>query len=290
MIYEYKEELLKQKNKKNIFGEHAPYEYNADLVPLFLNYKGNIFYGGFFHYQYNMKTQCCLILKEFLNDIFINEQSKSFSFEKVLSKPTSMLNANIKDFSYSQLQKTFVDLSLVDQLKYFHHEVYEMWDHVNSALLQLKKPLFELGSKSNGNSETLKKLFEFLKLDTSGLYTKAISCDNYEKFNEEILKWYNLISQTAIDIAVLYSGLDKIETTAKKSITTIKHNVYETYFNYMLMDFKINRLSKILYNSNEENFYWYYNDFLLKTEQEYKDEIELIRKKVPLDQRYKYFL
>lgn len=92
------------------------------------------------------------------------------------------------------------------------------------------------------------------------------------------------------DFAVQTIGIDKIETQIPKTITTTKLNPYESYFNYLLMDYNIVQLPKIVLEQQRfkkitpKEF-----SIISHFDEKYKKEVELI-KKLPLKEREKYFL
>lgn len=95
------------------------------------------------------------------------------------------------------------------------------------------------------------------------------------------------------DFAVLSIGIDKIETMFPKTITTTKLNPYEYYFNYLLMDYNIVQLPRVIFDKREKKFITIVpNDYSMASyyDEGYKQELELIKKKVPKMDRKKYFL
>lgn len=95
------------------------------------------------------------------------------------------------------------------------------------------------------------------------------------------------------DFAVTTIGIDKIETHKNKTITTTKLNIYESYFNYLLMDYDIVQLPKVVFDKNKNSFEKVeQNEFSLSKleDEKYKQEIELIKKMVPYKDRSKYFI
>ena len=87
-------------------------------------------------------------------------------------------------------------------------------------------------------------------------------------------------------------GFDKIETQLSKTITTLKVNVYEEFFNYLIMDFDIKRISKIIFDQASNEFKIINpNEFTnFGEERVYEKEVQLIKKMVPLKDREKYFI
>ncbi len=125
----------------------------------------------------------------------------------------------------------------------------------------------------------------------------------------ELMKYFK-------DIAVQYLGYDSLERfkpngeiikipyhwekwdfdyfkKTKRIITTSYQNYYERFFNYMIMEWAVHKIPRYLWNEKENKFEKesYIRDFTYKDSEElYKKEIESIKRLVPIDERYKYFI
>ncbi len=76
-----------------------------------------------------------------------------------------------------------------------------------------------------------------------------------------------------------------------KTITISVFNIYETFYNYLLNDFTIYQIPKMIFD-NKQNKYIErrFNEFLIPdSELRLKDEIESIKKLVPINERFKYY-
>lgn len=93
------------------------------------------------------------------------------------------------------------------------------------------------------------------------------------------------------DFAVQTMDFDKVESQLKKTITTSKININEAFFNYLIMDFDVINLPKIIYHENENSFIQMkHNDFITTSkEKEFEEEVKLIKKYIPYNERRKYF-
>ena len=92
------------------------------------------------------------------------------------------------------------------------------------------------------------------------------------------------------DYVVQLLNFDKVERLPL-TITTSKINIYETFYNYLLMGFNIVKIPGVVYNQERGDFCYYQpSDFIITSkEQEFKDEIKLVKKYIPLSERPKYF-
>jgi len=95
------------------------------------------------------------------------------------------------------------------------------------------------------------------------------------------------------DFIVLSAGIDKIETQIPNTITTTKLNPNEFYFNYLLMKYNIVELPAVYFDEREQKFIQKeksdYSMVALE-DRKYAEEIQLIKKKVPYQERYRYFI
>ena len=92
-------------------------------------------------------------------------------------------------------------------------------------------------------------------------------------------------------ILVQACNVDSIELVWPNTICTSKFNIYETFYNYLIMDYNVQIVPKRIFNKENGVFIDYkYNEFLVPdSELRLKDEVTSIRKLVKKDERYKYF-
>lgn len=92
------------------------------------------------------------------------------------------------------------------------------------------------------------------------------------------------------DVLVQACNYDSVESQLYRAITTSKFNIYETFYDYMLHDYRIFQIPKMVYDDNLEKYvFWSQPDWMI-TERELrlKDEVESIRRMVPLNERGQY--
>lgn len=81
-------------------------------------------------------------------------------------------------------------------------------------------------------------------------------------------------------------------TSRPRKITTPNNSIHKRFFNYLLMDWKIDKVSRMIYNDLRNEFeeeprdYSYQSD----SDESYEKEIVAIKKMVPLKDREKYFI
>lgn len=92
-------------------------------------------------------------------------------------------------------------------------------------------------------------------------------------------------------ILVQSCDIDSLESSIPNTILTSKFNIYDYFYNYLLMDFNIQVIPKRVYNPSAEKFIDYkQNEFLVSdNEIKLKEEIASIKRLVKQEERYKYF-
>lgn len=93
-----------------------------------------------------------------------------------------------------------------------------------------------------------------------------------------------------VDMLIMAMDFDKVETQLSRTISTSKTNVYESFFNYFIMGFNIMTLPKIVFRRDENMFDMVYPKDLFRTDREYEleEEVQLIKRKVPYEERYRF--
>lgn len=118
----------------------------------------------------------------------------------------------------------------------------------------------------------------------------------YRERNERHFKydyyWYrkHLMLDWYKTVIVQYMQYHLVER-CKKGITTCDSKPYETFYNYLLNDFTIHQIPCMLYDTDLKTYVSYEkNKFLIPdSELRLKDEIQAIKKLVPLSERSKYY-
>lgn len=92
------------------------------------------------------------------------------------------------------------------------------------------------------------------------------------------------------DILVQACNYDAIESQLYRTITTSKFNIYETFYDYILHDYKIYQIPKKVYDVQSEKYInWEQNSFMVADKElRLKEELESICSNVPLEERKAY--
>ena len=92
------------------------------------------------------------------------------------------------------------------------------------------------------------------------------------------------------DILVQACNYDSIESQLYRTITTSKFNIYETFYDYILHDYKIYQIPKKVYDEHQERYIdWQQSPFMISDKElRLKKELETIYKNVPLEERKQY--
>ena len=125
----------------------------------------------------------------------------------------------------------------------------------------------------------------------------AIYNEEKQKLDLSIPMGFNLENQIIREdrwlkeILIKICNCDSIENQLYRTITTSKFNVYETFYDFLLMDYSIFQLSKKVYDAEKQVYIDYkQNDFFISdSELRLKMELEAIRKEVSKRDRAKYF-
>ena len=92
------------------------------------------------------------------------------------------------------------------------------------------------------------------------------------------------------DILVQACNYDSIESQLYRTITTSKFNIYETFYDYILHDYKIYQIPKKVYDEQQERYIdWQQSPFMVSDKElRLKAELEAICTNVPLEERKQY--
>lgn len=128
---------------------------------------------------------------------------------------------------------------------------------------------------------------EFVKKESNGPVNPF--CD--DSVYDERIYWDFMFYKASFDMLVQFIGFDKIETQLPKTITTSKSNVYEEFFNLLIMEYNVVQLPRLVFDEEIQHFRWIYpNEFINSgINRECENEIKLIKKHIPYEERYKYF-
>lgn len=122
--------------------------------------------------------------------------------------------------------------------------------------------------------------------------TEEQYCERHERFFEYDYHWYkkNLMLDWYKIVIVQYMHYHLVER-CKKGITTCNLKPYETFYNYLLNDFTIHQIPCMIYDNTKKMYIPYeQNQFLVPdSELRLKEEIQAIKKLVPLSERQRYY-
>lgn len=164
-------------------------------------------------------------------------------------------------------------------------------DHADELIhIAVDSPYQKYDLYSQDMYEILRGINDSKSFIYSSFYDLNKKNKNVQSDLANLLKKYSDRSM-ASDILVRFCGLDKIETQIDSSITTSRNNINEVYFNYLLMDYSIYKIGKIVYCSDKNEFSYLSveNFHVMEKEEELGKEIEYIKKHVPYNERSKFF-
>lgn len=171
-------------------------------------------------------------------------------------------------------------------------EMYDVYCYFESdqRLRFCLVPKRENIEKKDYDNESIKKMIALLHGYVDIMNT-FIDLSKYAK--EEGIKFIDKFDYN--DFLVQLIGLDKVENKWAKTITTSRLNINETFFNYKIMDWNIKQMPRFVINKEEGKIKLLDQSNFLRTnsignEREYEEEINLIKKKVPYNERHKYLI
>jgi len=176
-----------------------------------------------------------------------------------------------------------------DKTGIYNDQCMDLINSFQETKRDIYESLYKLANKSNDMKQLVVNL-----LKTTSCYHEIKEQTPEEYFEDpyyEMCEWGYMYFLAHQDILVSLIGFDKIETTIPKTISTTKVNINETFFNYLIMDYNIVQLPKLVYNQEHNNFKWIKpNPYIqTSTEKEYEEEIKLIKKYIPYSERTQYF-
>lgn len=102
--------------------------------------------------------------------------------------------------------------------------------------------------------------------------------------------WDIMFHKASFDMLVQFIGFDKIETQLPKTITTSKPNIYEEFFNPLIMGYDIVQLPRLIFDEESQQFRWISTNEFANSgiNRECENEIKLIKKYIPYEKRHLY--
>ena len=152
--------------------------------------------------------------------------------------------------------------------------------HINSNDIEYNNSLYELEYQIYNKLNKLVLLSENPKEAINSLLSEI----NYLNKN-------NIFDSPGrfCDVIVSYLETDKIyPVLSNKTIITAKDNIYQIYFNYIIMGYNILKCPKLSYDGERFNWINTIEHYNIK-EEELKEEAGLIKKYISPSEIYKYF-
>lgn len=171
----------------------------------------------------------------------------------------------------------------------------ETMDLINS-LLETKFDIYNFfdsfSKQAKDWQDTVKKLLMEFRVYSEFVKKEVVNENPFDNDNmfDESIHWSIMFYKASFDMLVQFVGLDKIETQVFKTITTTKPNIYEEFFNPLVMGYHVVQLPKLIFDEENQQFRWIPpNEFITSgINRECEREIKLIKKYVPNEKRYLY--
>lgn len=174
----------------------------------------------------------------------------------------------------------------------YNRETMEFINSLKETKLDIYRFFHHFSKQAKNWQAVIKEL-----LIAFGVYTEFVQkeTDNDNPFCDDSVYaersyWDIMFAKASFDMFVQFIGFDKIETQLSKTITTSKPNIYEEFFNPLVMEYDVVQLPRLIFDEEMQHFRWIYpNEFMnSRINRECENEIRLIKKYAPYDERYKY--
>jgi len=165
--------------------------------------------------------------------------------------------------------------------------------HFINDLLQSKLDIFMSLYDLSKKTDDMQKLVHDLLVELE-VYREFQPIEIVSPFDSDIhaesLHWEKMFRNASNDILVQLIGFDKIESSRFKTITTTKTNIYEEFYNLILLGYDVYQLPKLIFDEDKKQFRWLKpNDFVQTSiDRECEEELKLIKKYIPYDQRDRF--
>jgi len=287
-------------------------------------YNNEIIFSDDNLYLYNILKHIPDIKDELKNYFDRDILIPKMSYEEIFK---SKRLSDIFENDYENLERTYIKVKAVEHLKLLREKLMQGYYRMSTSSevllkdvrIYLNKNVFPFSYycchthlKDAYSSDTWKIIRSLIlsKIAVCSYFIKL--CEKSRNPLEALNKLYNqkvIGDDHFLDIAVMALGFDKIESFTVKqntpsnvfeniklkktnTITTSKRNIYKTFFNYLIMDFHVCQLPHLIFDEDKNEFIKKEPEEFILTgeEREYKNDIELIKMKIPYKDRPKYFI
>ena len=272
-----------------------PYSTDNFNYPNFIGYLNK--YGQVLDYSYPFglgghdNNRMTLFFKQYFqiqpNSPWLNEKDENDYEERLAAKLVKHFKKVIQE-NIILLEKDHYDLTEAIFLKFENDLNIFFYNCYKAGTFR----------KGFGQEYSILSVSDFEKSFLSGKYHKLFNeteeefNNRYKSFLESDYFWYkrNLIYDWFKVVVVQFLHYHLIER-CEKGITTSDLTPYETFYNYLLNDFTVHQIPRFVYDNSKNKYVICEHNSLIVSDRELrlKDEIQSIRKLVPLNERYKYF-
>lgn len=276
-------EINKKFNLKDDFYEPTSEEIYRDYAQEYVLKNHNKYGYKLEHHRLNLTPQEYFELMISSKNITLSPYKNSNELNYYDLRNWLNYNANIfseykcpKDTTgvYNEETKNFINSILETKL-----DIYNFFNNFSKQAKDWKKVVKELLIAFNVYTEFVKKECD----DQINIF-----CD--DSVFDERNHWDKMFIRASFDMLIQFIGFDKIETQLSKTITTSKSNIYEEFFNLLIMEYNVVQLPRLVFDEETQHFRWIYpNEFINSgINRECENEIKLIKKYIPYEERYKY--
>lgn len=236
----------------------------------------------FFEYNFRMPTNDLWLQKEKEINVINKEREERFAKEQYEYFKKRVENDAKYTKEYGRI--TDVDNRLLRDLNMFFYNCYQaptfMEGFGQNCKILNEAEFYEKYCKG-------KEKYQKQQNETNQQYNERFNqffkYDYYWYKTKIMLDWYKTV-------IVQYLHYNLIER-CKKGITTCTLNPNETFYNYLLNDFEIHQIPRMIFDSDKKMYVPYSQSefFIPDSELRLHDEIQTIKKLVPLKERSRYY-
>lgn len=271
MTYDFNKEILNNTKKISLLKDNSCL---INIRPLYIIFDGSIYFNECKHIYIPFRQDF-----EDFYDLLISSEHIDQIKEKY--------NKKMKELKEIEL---VTDISKNDFLEY---------SGLNLTEKNIKSNEYSIDTLNLINST-----IQIKKIILNHLYNLVVSSPNYKEIIYKLIDLfydYPIKDKTIIknrfcnltdDLLTRLIGMDKIIIKDKTNIITTRKNIYQTYYNYLLNDIEVSQVRRIEFDDKNNNFYWIdvKNEYESDKEVILKQEVKSLKKQIPLNERYKFYI
>ena len=201
--------------------------------------------------------------------------------------------------------------SLNDSFSWYREKglAISKFDIMDRDLLEFFKNCYESDTFNKGLGKHIRLMcsYQFSERDFAPIYAECLKLypkkenetpEQYKRrtpfYYHQDFQYRDYLENQLLDLLketlISYLGYHSVERIPR-TITTSEFKIYETFYNYLLNDFNVFQIPKMIYDPDKKIYVEQKQNqfFVPDSEIKLKEEIQSIKKLVPRNERYKYY-